>query len=606
MQSVPVNFLDQPAMVPGLPENLRFVPPEPEQWRLWREAVAAYREVRRRDCTRDVRQQRIEYERCRRDPAYFIIVWGVIFEARTQDETVPPSWKPFIMFPFQVQFIRWIEWVLTQREHGRGDGVSEKSRDMGATNLYAAFAVHHFLFETAFVCGFISKKFEDVDRRNSPDTIFYKIRAMLGILDAVPPQLRLPTFLKPKGFELRWHAPEGEGAIGNPEPSKTCFLIGETTTKLSAVGGRATMRVNDEAARFQVFGQTWNNQQATTDHRFANSSADIRFGRSFYNLARRGEEALLRPDMAAPSFIRLKYDLHPFHTPAWFSDQRARAASEGDIYDFAREYEIEYFAGQGSEVYPRFMEVKTGDYPYDPLGGPVYCWIDPGTRDPTAIIWAQADTINGYWNVVDSFESKGGEDTSFYASLLTGVYLSGEHQYDYDAYPGLHTLMEFTVNISQPIQYVGDPAGNQRGGRGDEKSTFYRQLALDVKDITNGQQRIHVQGYTADDARSYIVRTKAVNELLPRFRFHNNAGGTRVLFCLQNSKYAAPTNSLSALEPTKPVHDEFSHIRSAYEYGNVALVRMGTRTHRTNRVKPTRISLSGNVVSGRQNTLFKR
>ena len=92
------QFVQETAIIPGLPENLRVVPNDGPRWRKWAKAVENYRELRRRACSRDVRQQNIEYERCRRDPAYWIVMWGVIFEPREVEGT-PPQWKPFILFP---------------------------------------------------------------------------------------------------------------------------------------------------------------------------------------------------------------------------------------------------------------------------------------------------------------------------------------------------------------------------------------------------------------------------------------------------------------------------------------------------------------------------
>lgn len=602
-------FVREQAIIRGLPKNLEVVPNDPDQWRVWKDAVWAYRQARRRACAADVAQQKIERELCRRDTAYFLCVWGVIFEPRTV-ENEPPAWKPFILFPFQVQMVRWIEFTLTlnpESSNGRGDGVIEKSRDMGATNVFCGTFVKHFIFDDVFVAGFISKKFDDVDKKGAMGTIFYRLRALLGAEDAVPANLRLPRFLQPKGFDYDAHITTG--AIINPEPGKSCLLEGETTTKLSGVSNRSTARLNDEAARFDDFGGAWANQQATSDHRYALSSADSKHGPAFRNMADLGRECLLAPEKPGPSLLRLEYDLHPFHTPAWYEGQKARAMSNEDPNEFFREYNIDYDAERGAEVYPRFKGVATEHAPYDKNGGRVFCLIDPGIRDPGAIVWLQHDLQRGGYNVVESFQGLGGEDVGFYTSILTGTYYSGDRMYNYTEYPRIDDVMEFVKSITQTITYVGDPAGNQRGAGGKESSTWYKELTLAAKELSGAM--IYVNTLTADNARTFAMRKEAVNWLAPVLRFHNNPGGAWVLTCLQQSRYKEPTlRGKEVYEPTKPVHGIHSHTRSALEFGATWIkFEVESSVHRkrgTERKKPTRVSMSGNIVSGRQGQLFDR
>lgn len=604
------RLMKEEAVIPGLPEPLRIVPNDPDKWRLWMGAVKAYREKRRRECAKDVRQQMIEKERCRRDTAYFITVWGVIFEPR-KVENAPPEWKPFILFPFQVHMVRWIDYILeldVEGSNGRSDGVIEKSRDMGATNIFCAVATKHFIFDTVFIAGFQSRRFEDVDHKTKTGTIFYRIRALLGIEDSVPPSLRLPRFLQPAGFDRDLHSLEGHGAIKNPESGKTCVLVGETTTTLSSVSDRFTMRLSDEAARYAEFPSGWANQQAVTDHRFANSSADT-VNDAFMHMAELGQECLLSPEKWGPSYLRLGWELHPMHTQEWFDGQRARAASNQDPNEFAREYEINYFAKRGALVYPTYSDVKAGHYPYDPMGGPLMCLIDPGISDPGAVVWLQQDYGRGGWNIIESFEGLGGEDAHFYASLLTGVYVSGDYSYNYDEYPRIHELMEFTANIALPITYVGDPAGNQRGGRGDDKSTWYSELAIGAA-LFSPSKRIFVNTVTAENARTHLVRQDAVRNLLPMLRFDHGPGGARVLHCLKVSRFKKTTSGRSINEAQKPEHGPESHIRTAVEFGAVWIKRMILAKNQQQAIgmgqkrQPIRRSLSGNLVSGRQKEMF--
>jgi hypothetical protein len=324
-------------------------------------------------------------------------------------------------------------------------------------------------------------------------------------------------------------------------------------------------------------------------------------------MARLGEDCLIDPDRPGPALLRLEWHLHPYHTPEWFAGQKARSASNADPMEFEREYEINYFSQRGSLVYPLYSNVNTGNYPYDPMGGPIMVWIDPGISDPGAIVWAQQDYGRGGWNVIESFEGLGGEDAHFYASVLTGVYVSGEHQYDYNAYQRLHEIMEFSASIRQPITYIGDPAGNQRGGRGDDKSTWYFELGVGAARIAPNR-KIFVNTITADNARSHMVRQDAVRNLMPMFRFDHGPGGARVLHCLRVSRFHRSASGRSQIEATKPEHGPESHIRTCVEYGAVWIRRMVMpQQMRSGEVrKPIRVSSAGNVVSGRQHELFNR
>jgi hypothetical protein len=220
-------------------------------------------------------------------------------------------------------------------------------------------------------------------------------------------------------------------------------------------------------------------------------------------------------------------------------------------------------------------------------------------------VWAQYDAFRGGYNIINSFEGNGGEDVMFYASVLTGTYLSGERQYNYHEYKNIHEIMEFTASITQPITYIGDPAGTQRGGRGDMNSTWYKELSLAAMEI--GSRTIFVQTMTANDSRSYEKRKQAVNALTPILRFNDNEGGRRVLFCLKQSAYRNSTRQREALEPSKPEHGPESHIRSAVEFGCIWIQAwmIAQQQRRTGTRVPVKRSMSGNVVSSRDQHINK-
>lgn len=588
--AVTIPHLVQPAVIPGLPKHLQTVPEAPDDWAAWRDAVMAHRELVRRRAADNLQLQRIELEKCARDPAYWITMYGVIFEPRDQEiGGVVVGWVRWIPYAFQVKLIRWIDDVLKETANGRGDGVIEKSRDMGATWTFCGFMAAKWLTARAFVAGLISRNEEAVEKKGDTDSLFYKVRALLGCEQGVPPEIILPKWMWPKGFDPEEH-------IANriiSHPTRTCVIRGETTTQLSGVGGRATMRVNDEAARFRAFGQAWGNQNATANHRFALSSADLRFGPDFHDLAKMAEAAVLDPSLPGPSYMRLDWWIHPFHTQAWYVDQKARMAS--DPATFAREYDIDYDAGKGEAVYPFFQQVVPTTAPYDPVLGQLYCFIDPGVRDPTALVWVQHDARADEFRVVEAFEGKGGEAADFYASVVSGVPISGHGGYDYRSYPGLLDLMAWTGSLTQPVIYFGDPYGTHRGGDGSR--TWYDVFYERTRDLTGGHGGVNVRTVTSEDARSHLVRKEAVLKYAPKLRFDDTPRVRRVLLALQRSRYPeAPVTRSSRAEPLTPLHDEHSHFRTAMEFGFVNLERIQMWSARPKPKHAPRRTMNGTLI----------
>src|SRR6185436_5591944 len=103
--------------------------------------------------------------------------------------------SPFLRFklwPRQVEFIHWLQARMENEEQC----LCEKSRDAGISYLCVGFALHQWLFNPGFsaTCG--SRSLDYVDKKNSPDALFPKMRIMLD---------RLPEWMLPEGFVRRKH-----------------------------------------------------------------------------------------------------------------------------------------------------------------------------------------------------------------------------------------------------------------------------------------------------------------------------------------------------------------------------------------------------------------
>lgn len=579
-------FLLEEAFIPGLePVGLGSVPSDSREWERWKGRVIAYRELVRRKCSESRQEQQVEMTLCTGDPAYWMVMYGVLFEPRGM-EGAPPRWIPWIPFHFQVQMIRWIQGCMAEQAHGRGDGIVEKSRDMGASWTFCAYIAHQWLFSDAFVAGVVSRSGDLVDKTGSSDTIFSKIRSLLGIDRQVPAHLRLPTWMMPSGF-----SEENTTHKNISHPSKTCIVMGENATEMAGVGGRATLRFNDEAARFLNFDDTWTNQAGTSNHRFAISSADTK-SPGFQVLAKRGREALGRPEMNAPSYMRLDWWVHPFHTDDWYHNEKARFADRPHF--FQREYDIDYSAGEGEAVYPRFLTTSLSDVPFDPYLGKVYCTIDPAINDPVAVAWIQHDTLTNRYRVIKGFQSQGGETPEFIASVITGIPISGYGGYNYseNLYPGIGELMEWTANLKRSVIYFGDHYGTHGGG--GSMSNYYDVLREKSEEMTDGQRTISVRTVTKDDSRSHDKRKNALSSLASRMDFDKNRGAAFVLAALQESKYPTRKEGRAYIDPVmKPEHDEWSHMRSAIEYFAINLKMSEMVDALPKKRRSNRITMSG-------------
>lgn len=573
--------------VDALPIELRRVPSAPAEWRAWREKIAAYRNLRRVQTENNPSEQALEFMRCKNDTVYFLLMYGVLLEVREADGA-PPEWKPFILFHAQVVMIRTVEWAIKQRALGRGDVIVHKVRDFGASNIICGLTAKHFLFDDVFSAALMSRTYEMTWKAGDPSTLFYKVMAQLNAIDAVPTYLRLPEWLLPPGWNPKTHI--NQGIISNPTIGKTCTIVGRASTARAQVGGRSTIVIFDEASRWANFGESWANNQAAATTRIAISTPD-EVNDDFDSLVTAAESAEVNPELPGPTMIRIPHNANPLHVEGdWLQNEMDRASADGFRAIFEREFLLDDTPVHRQLVYPRFREIDVQHAPYQPFTGQVYCWIDNGISDPAAFVLAQANRATGEISVFDSFEGRGGEDVTFYASVLTGTLLSGLHQYNYDDYPGIYELMGFLSSLLEPIVYIGDPAGNARGGGGGENDTWFRQLSLEASRISN--RSIHVYSSPGAEQRTHTYRSQTMNMALPLLRFDLSPGARRALFCLQNSRFSKMQKARET-ERMRPQHDRMSHVRTCVEWGLVYLRMQRDQTVLHKPAGPTIRSLGG-------------
>lgn len=118
----------------------------------------------------------------REQPWLLINDWGVTFDPRNVDRGLPAS-IPFIMFPRQLE---WCKWVV-ERWRAREPGVTPKSRDVGVSWLFVSLMTALCVTHEGFAAGVGSRKEEYVDLAGSPKALFWKARKFIA---GLPPEFR--------------------------------------------------------------------------------------------------------------------------------------------------------------------------------------------------------------------------------------------------------------------------------------------------------------------------------------------------------------------------------------------------------------------------------
>ncbi|MHC5536677.1 hypothetical protein ACYOEI_00200 [Singulisphaera rosea] len=259
----------------------------------------------------------------RNSPVDWINDWCVTFDPRNVSPR--PRLLPFIMFPRQVEFIRFLKSCLDDKE----SGLVEKARDMGATWLCCAFSVWLWLYRPGTVVGWGSRKEEYVDKRGDPKAIFPKLRQILEFL---------PPWMLPEGFNPTVHATYMR--IVNPVNGSA--ITGEAGDNLGR-GGRTTIYFKDESAHYEhpemIEAALGDNTEVQIDISSVNGSANV-----FYRRRMAGEVWALgsKPTQGKTRIFIFDWRDHPLKTKEWYDKRRKRAESEGLLHLFAQEVDRDY------------------------------------------------------------------------------------------------------------------------------------------------------------------------------------------------------------------------------------------------------------------------
>ncbi len=272
-----------------------------------------------------------EYYRTR--PVEFIEHWVNTYDPRNAGGDTPAS-MPFMLFDRQKDLI---EFLLACLE-GEESGLIEKCRDMGASWVCCAFSVWLWIYWDGSSVGWGSRKEQLVDKIGDPDSIFEKMRMIIG---------GLPKELQPRGFTPKVHATFMK--IINPENGST--ITGEGGDNIGR-GGRKLIYFKDEAAHFERPEKIEAALADTTRVQIDISSVNG-IGNVFYRRREAGEEWFGGPVIAAKTNVLvMDWRDHPAKDQAWYDKRKAKALDDGLMHIFAQEVDRNYSASVEGVIIP--------------------------------------------------------------------------------------------------------------------------------------------------------------------------------------------------------------------------------------------------------------
>lgn len=455
---------------------------------------------------------------CAENPTFWCNNFAWTYDPRKQFYS--QDHLPFIMFPKQIEYLQWLNWLLLTNK----DGAIEKSRDMGVSYVtLIPFVLHHWLFDPAFKAKLGSRKEEYVDKPGDMDALFEKIVYNLK---------RLPSWMLPEGFSLPAH----KTYMKLVRPDNTNTVTGESANESFGRGGRLNVSIFDEHAFWPFAQASWEAAGESTPTRVSISTPPPSGRSSFFY------KNIVSGRVQTFSF---HYKDDTRKDMEWERSQRAKKTEE----EFERELNISYEGSLEGTVYAaNLAKCELGTFEYDP-NKPLYVSWDFGL-DGTAMQWYQWDQKIDHWYLIDSF-CKANEDITFFIPFVTGTILSGFEYTDAE----IEKIAQH--KYWQPASHVGDP---------DVAKRSYTNKSLSAENILR-KYGIYVQTkpWTQDNTKHYLRKQQTISFLrkLSVDEKHNEY----FMDCIRNARYPKRAeNSQSTTEIREPIHDWTSHHRTSLEY----------------------------------------
>lgn len=313
------------------------------------------------NCDSSLEHQEAAMELCNRDIGYFFDYF-----AWTYDQRRTPSDLPFMLYPYQDQYIHDLSEDI---EKGESELI-EKTRDMGVTWMVLTVFVYHWLFRNqSFLVGSIVES--KVDTIGDMDSHFERMRYIISKLPAW--MLAKCDYNSKNSSYMRLYKDNGAS------------ITGESMSPQFSRQGRYKSILLDEFAFIAASVTVW---------RACGDSSPCKIVVSTPN-GSNNKFAMLRKS----GQIKVKtfhWKLHPRKDDAWYAKEKEKRSAK----DVAQELDINYTISAGDPFYIGFsrgihlrkMNISR-DKPLD------LSW-DYGFRHPNCTIHQLS--VEGIWIVVDN------------------------------------------------------------------------------------------------------------------------------------------------------------------------------------------------------------
>lgn len=463
----------------------------------------------------NIELQKLIFKKCENDVLYFfnLLLWTYKPKAVWNEWEPTCNNLPFITYLFQDEFILDIVWCIENQQ----DNSTEKSREMWYSWMILWIAVWGFLFKWRSWLIW-SYKENYVDEQWNMDSSFERIRYILD---------KLPIWIKPKDIISKYMS------VSSKE--LWCQLWWDAWENFGTWWRRKWVFM-DEFALWRADEKAFRKTKDVTNCRIIWWTPEWKFNIYWKIMTNHPDYIHLKIKK-----FRLHWTAHPLKTQEWYEIQKSNRLK----LDVAKELDISYDDSVTWSVYPEFTtKVNIKKIEYNANFKTYTSW--DFWRDTNCVIIWQKDFQFNRLKIIKSF-SKVNRDIDKFAAFIVW---KPTNWFDYTQYE-LEEI-EWMSNINSYTNHYGDPYNWNSKTTNAKKSIqeilWELWIYLTLKTWTTLEDRITNAGLSLNrvdiDEQNYILIESMIQSRYP------------------------PTkeNSTATSEKTKPIHDENSHYRTAFEY----------------------------------------